>query len=244
VRYTPPVRADGSIYTSQTRANTGAWTAVTTDGFRHQPHRHGGPQQDQHQPGERFPDLKWCDANNNNCVYNSSTYTYPTSSRYRSQIFYTNPYYYTINIAEYCTDANLTSCKTVPVGAAAPSGYPVAAKVRWCDRNLTTCQAKYDDTTYKYPRFGNPNAGVTAAYGTITIGSASGSSAISSVTVGEPGGRVDHHQRHRHRIEPAPTPASRQTTAAQTLAASIINKSGLTSTSMSPACALRAAAAC
>ena len=33
VRYTPPVRADGTSYTSMTRSATTGWTVVATDGF-------------------------------------------------------------------------------------------------------------------------------------------------------------------------------------------------------------------
>ena len=228
VRYTPPVRADGSSYPSLTRSVTGNWAAVTTDAFGINRTDLQGRSRDSTNLTNGVPDLRWCDSNGNNCEYNAATYTYPTNARNRASIYYTAPYYYRINVSEYCTNANLTDCKTVAVGAGAPPGYPIAARVRWCsDRNLTTCRAKYDDVTYKYPRFGNPNAGVTAAYGTIAIGSSNTSGiSISSVTVAEPGGTVT--------ITSGSVNASggtgntdRQAAAALALATAIINKTGL-----------------
>ena len=229
VRYTPPVRYDGTSYDAMTRGATSAWTSVNTDVF-------GINRSDLENRGRTtsnlasgFPDLRWCDANLADCIYNASSYTYPTSARYRGQIYYTNPYYYRISVTEYCTNANLTSCKAVDPGAPAPSGYPVAARVRWCsDRNLTTCRAKYDDVNYKYPRFGNTTAGVSAAYGTITIQStgSNSSASISGVTVSEAGRNVTI-TKDAVTASNGTNNGDRQTSAAIALAASIINKTGL-----------------
>ena len=230
VRYSPPVRADGTSYDSMTAANSSNWTSVKTDAFNVNKVDLENKSRTSTNLVTSVPDRKWCDSRNSNCVYNAATYTYPTDARANDQIYYTNPYYYMINVSEYCTNANMTDCKTVAVGADAPSGYPVPAKVRWCNsRALTTCRAKFDDTTYKYPRFGNPNAGVVAAYGTITIAASSGSTsvAINSVTVAEPGGTVTVTNGTVTASSGTNT-SSRQTSAAQLLAASIINKTGLT----------------
>ena len=228
MRYTPPVQADGTSYPSMTRTLTTNWTAVGTDYFGTNRRDLLNASSSSTNLASGFPDLRWCDSNKNNCVYNTATYTYPNDSRYTPVAYLTNPYYYTINVAEYCTDATLTTCQTTAVGAPAPAGYPVEAKVRWCSNTaLTTCQAKYVGN-YKYPRFGNPNGGVVAAFGTITIGSStSGASLnIDSVTVSEPGGTVTITGGAVN--APAGTnSATKRSALATALAASIINKTGL-----------------
>jgi type IV pilus assembly protein PilY1 len=229
VTYTPPVKADGTSYSSMTSANTSKWTAVTTDGFNVNTKDLLGASATSTNLAAQFPDLKWCDTNKANCVYNTATYTYPNDSRYTAVAFYKNPYYYTINVAEYCTDDTLTKCQVTAVGAPAPSGYPKAAKVRWCDgTGLTNCQAKYS-STYKYPRFSNPNGGVVAAYGTITINASSTANpmSIDSVTVGEPGGPVVITDVAVNAAT-GTNSATKQAIAATSLAASIIAKTGLT----------------
>lgn len=229
VRYTPPVDDQGRSYQSMTRDFTSAWTSVTTDGFGINRRDLLGSSTGSTNLATGFPDLKWCDTNKANCVYNTATYTYPNDSRYTAVTYTSNPYYYTINVAEYCTDVNLTSCVTTAVGADAPQGYPKPAKVRWCSgRDLKDCQAKYVGN-YKYPRYGNPNGGVVAAYGTITIGASASDTAltINAVTVAEPGGTVT--------ITNGPVLAgdgtnssTERSTLATDLAASIIAKAGLT----------------
>jgi type IV pilus assembly protein PilY1 len=249
VAYTPPVNADGTSYPSMTRTATTGWTSVTTDGFNVNNKDLLGSSVSSSNLATKFPDLRWCDTNNNNCVYNTATYTYPNDSRYTPQSVNSNPYYYTINVAEYCTDDTLTTCQTTAVGAAAPAGYPKPAKVRWCDSTaLTRCQAKYVGN-YKYPRFSNPNGGVVAAYGTVTINASAGAGAMSidSVTVAEPGGAVVITD-SAVSAATGTNSATKQATVATSLAASIIAKTGLTnqylacvrtptpSTSTVPAC--------
>jgi type IV pilus assembly protein PilY1 len=228
VTYTPPVKSDGSSYASMTRTATTNWTSVTTDGFGVNKKDLLGAAVSTTNLATGFPDLRWCDSNGNNCVTNTATYTYPNDYRYKPDAFNANPYYYTINVAEYCTDDTLTNCQTTTVGAAAPAGYTKAARVRWCDSTaLTNCQAKYVGN-FKYPRFSNP-ASVVAAYGTITINaSASGGSlSIDSVTVAESGGNVVI----TNGAVSAPTGTNsitKQATVATAVAASIIARTGLT----------------
>jgi type IV pilus assembly protein PilY1 len=249
VSYTPPVKFDGTLYPSQTRGATSTWTSVSTDGFGVNKKDLLGSSASTSNLASGFPDLRWCDTDGKNCAYNTATYTYPNDSRYTPQAYNSNPYYYTINVAEYCTDDTLTNCVTTTVGASAPAGYPKPAKVRWCDSTaLTRCQAKYVGN-YKYPRFSNPNGGVVAAYGTVTINASSsaGAMTIASVSVAEPGGAVVI----TNGAVSAPTGtngATKQATVATSLAASIIAKTGLTnqylacvrtptpSTSSVPAC--------
>lgn len=97
-----------------------------------------------------YPDLKWCNTYwgwGQVCKTNSN-YTYPNSTYKYSTSIVGNPYYYTIQVSEYCTDNNLTSCQ-----ATADATHTVPAKMRWCNSNkLTTCQAKRTPT-FAYPRY-------------------------------------------------------------------------------------------
>ncbi|MDQ2821808.1 MAG: hypothetical protein M3Y65_15675, partial [Pseudomonadota bacterium] len=156
VSYLPPVYANGTYYPSQTSGNTSSWTNVSTDAFGKNNKDLLNNNVNATNLVTNFPDLAWCDTNGNNCAFNTATYSYPNDTRYSAYSFGGNPYYYNINVAEYCTDATPTSCVSTAVGAAAPSGYPMPAKVRWCNsRALTNCQAKYVGA-YVYPRFSNP----------------------------------------------------------------------------------------
>jgi type IV pilus assembly protein PilY1 len=229
VRYTPPVDASGASYQSMTRSYTSTWTSVTTDGFGINRKDLLGAASSNTNLATGFPDLKWCDTNRNNCGFNTATYTYPTDSRYTAVAYNTNPYYYTINVAEWCTDANMKTCTSTAVGADAPSGYTVPAKVRWCkDRALSDCQAKYVGD-YKYPRYGNPNSVPVAAYGTITIGASKDNTSlnITAVTVAEPNGSVTISNGAINASGGTNT-SGEQVTMATALAASIIAKTGLT----------------
>jgi type IV pilus assembly protein PilY1 len=229
VRYLPPVDAGGASYQSMTRTYTSVWTSVTTDGFGINRKDLLGAGSSSTNLASGFPDLKWCDTGRANCGYNTATYTYPTDARYTAVAYSTNPYYYTINVAEWCTDANMKTCTSTAVGADAPSGYTVAAKVRWCkDRALSDCQAKYVGD-YKYPRFGNPNAVPVAAYGTITIGASRDNTAlkITAVKVAEPNGTVTISNGAVSAAGGTNT-SGEQKDLATALAASIIAKTGLT----------------
>lgn len=229
IRYQPPIKADGTYYNEQTAANTTNWTNVVSDGF-------GVYNKDLYAASDttinlttEFPDLKWClSSTSTDCQYNTATYTYPDAT-YKSAVkITTSPYYYKISVAEYCTDDTMTVCKSTAAGAAAPSGYPVAAKLRWCtDTNLINCQAKRVGT-YQYPHYSTAS-GANAAFGTITIGASSSSTSmtISSVTIPDPStartitnGTVT--------ASSGTNTALKQQTMASALAASIVAKTGLT----------------
>jgi type IV pilus assembly protein PilY1 len=228
VSYTPPVKSDGTSYASQTRAATSNWTAVSTDGFGVNKTEMNGNSASTTNLATGFPDLRWCDSGGN-CGYNSATYSYPDNSKTTPQVVSSNPYYYTINVAEYCTDSTLKVCQTTTVGAAAPSGYPVPARLRWCDSTaLTNCQAKYIENQFIYPRFSNPNGGVVAGYGTITIGASATANGlpVNSVSVTGPSGATVISNGTVTAASGTNT-ATRQATLATDLALSIINKSGL-----------------
>ncbi len=227
VRYRPPVKSDGSSYPTLNAAATSNWTSVTTDGFGINDNDLLGNRTSKTNLVTGFPDLRWCDTNDSNCQVNRSGYVYPNSSRYTPQYFLANPYYYTINVAEYCTNASMTNCRAVDVGAAAPAGYTVPAKVRWCNSTaLTTCQAKYVGD-FKYPRYGDI-ARPAIWYGTITIGASPGSTAVTldSVSASTDAGTEIITNGPVTAAEGTDT-ASRQQAAANALAASIIAKGGL-----------------
>jgi type IV pilus assembly protein PilY1 len=227
VQYSPPVYADGTPYPSLNRSVTKDWTVVTNDGFGINQTDLLGNTADTINLAAGFPDLRWCDSSNA-CGYNSATYSFPNDSKYTPKTFTTNPYYYTINVAEYCTDTSMTNCQGTAVGAPAPAGYPVPARVRWCDSTaLSRCQAKYVGN-YKYPRFANPNGGLVASYGTITIDASAGDGTlqISDVKVTEPG--ATYTITNSAVSAPGGTNSTtEQATVATALAASIIAKTGL-----------------
>jgi len=237
VRYLPPVTAEGVYYASMTRTYTNAWTSVTTDAFGVDNTDLLGAGATKTNLAAGFPDLKWCDSAGA-CSANGNGYAFPNDERYTATGFLANPYYYTINVAEYCTDTSLTNCRVTAINAPAPAGYPEPARVRWCDsKALTNCQAKYVDK-FKYPRFSDP-ARAPDWYGTITIGAsrAAYSMAINSVKVVEPNGTFTL-------TNTAVTASSgtndqtKQDAVAVALAASIIAKTGLTTQYM--ACTIAA----
>jgi len=188
IQYQVPIKSDGTYYPVQNAANTSNWTNVTGDGF-------GVHKVDMFSNSSNsinlvtgFPDAKWClSSSSSTCVTNTTTYTYPdnTYTYYNSSgTSATGPYYYTIGVAQYCTDATMTSCVSTSVGAPAPNGYPVPVKVRWCsDTVLLHCQGKRVGS-FIYPSFSTA-VGSASSYGTIAIGAsnAGGSLGISSVTV-------------------------------------------------------------
>jgi type IV pilus assembly protein PilY1 len=226
VRYLPPVNARGEPYNAMTRTLTTNWTKVPNDGFGIDQRDLLSSSAETSNLAGGFPDLRWCDGNGN-CGYNNAGYTYPNDAHYSPQNIVGHPYYYAINVAEYCTDATLTNCRVTAVGAAAPDGYPKPAPVRWCsDSALTKCQAKYVGN-FKYPRYSDPKRDPDW-YGTITIrpsSTASGAS-ISSVTMAGPNGTFTLTNSAVTAATGTDT-AAKQAATANALAASIIAKKGL-----------------
>jgi type IV pilus assembly protein PilY1 len=226
VRYLPPVTSTGDSFASMNRANTTEWTSVTTDGFNVNNTDLLGNSVASTNLVTGFPDLRWCDGSGN-CSANTSGYAFPNDVRYTAQSFTANPYYYTINVAEYCTDTTLTNCRVTAVNAQAPAGYPEPARVRWCDsRALTNCQAKYVGN-FKYPRYSDPNRNPDW-FGTITIGASSSTTSIKidSVSVVEPDGTFTLTNAAVTASTGTNT-AAKQAALANALAASIIAKTGL-----------------
>lgn len=228
VRYTPPMKADGTYYDNLDSGKTNGWKAVSTDVFGVNRTDLLGGRNNETNLLTGFPDLYWCSSRNTNCDYNRTGYTYPVNGRTYTQYFTANPYYYTINVAEYCLDATLSDCRAATANGAPPNNlYTVPARVRFCNSTkLTNCQAKYVGN-YIYPRFSGANQ-VAPWYGTITIGSSPKNQqrSIESVTAaGVLGSEVI-----TARAVSADTgldTAAKQLALARLLARSIVDKTGL-----------------
>jgi len=226
VRYQPPVKADQTSYPSQTARETSNWTSVASDGFGVDKRNMRNANETNTDLVTGYPDLAWCN-DDGECRRNIIGYTYPSLAYDDPEQVSGNPYYYTINVAEYCTNASLKTCISTAVNAPAPNGYPVPAPVRWCNSTaLTDCQAKYVGN-YKYPRFGDPGRSANW-YTTITIND-SGSNAsvtISGVTsVGV--SATQDIARDAVTASGGTNSADERAAMATALAASIVNKTGL-----------------
>jgi type IV pilus assembly protein PilY1 len=94
-----------------------------------------------------------------------------------------NPFYYTIEPTEYCSDAALTTCQKAVTPGVAPAGFPHAAPVRYCrtpfDANrldtptgnlpgttLPRCRKKFEEDVASNKGFTTPRSGyVVPRYG-------------------------------------------------------------------------------
>jgi len=164
-RYLPPILPTGGSYPSITE-----WTSVANDayGLDTAPFRNdsGNASGTRLNLLTEFPDLQWCYGAGTRtspkvCASNTTDYSYPNATYPNPEAKKGNPYYYTAVVSEYCTKADLVTCRAA---TAATSTYSFPAKVRYCtDRNLGTCQAKYIQGKYTYPRFGAQTAAAIAA---------------------------------------------------------------------------------
>ncbi|MTV38476.1 pilus assembly protein [Duganella radicis] len=227
IHYQVPIKADGTYYPEQTAANTSNWTSVSGDGFgARKADLFGNTVTSNINLVSSFPDLKWCTTSSSGvCQFNTSSYTYPDAT-YKSPVdIVTGPYYYTIGVGQYCTDDTMKTCKSTAIGAAAPSGYPVPVKVRWCsDRLLTACQGKRVGA-FVYPSYSTPS-GAVASYGTIAIGASSTANSlnITNIAIAESGGSVNITSGTMTASTGTNT-AIKQQTMASTVAANIIARS-------------------
>ncbi|WP_343733088.1 PilC/PilY family type IV pilus protein [Duganella sp.] len=223
IHYQVPIRSDGSYYPEQNAANTSNWTVVSNDGFgARRADLFGNTGSNNINLVSGFPDLKWCTSSSGVCQFNTSTYSYPDAT-YRSPVdITTGPYYYTIGVGQYCVDDTMKNCKSTTIGAAAPAGYPVPVKVRWCsDRLLTQCQGKRVGS-FIYPSYSAPS-GAVASYGTIAIGASAGASSLSitNIAIAEASGSVNLTSGSMTASTGTNT-ALKQQTLASTVAANII----------------------
>lgn len=175
IRYQAPIKWDGSSYPDQTAGNTSSWTSVKSDGFdKLNRNLHGNSDTTINLVSE-FPDLAWC--YDQDCKLNSN-YSYPDKTYITSAAVSGAPYYYNIVVSEYCVDETMKKCVSTTPGASAPAGYPIPAKVRWCDSTkLTNCQAKQVGT-FKWPKFSTPLA-TKKAFGTVSVGASSTATSLS-----------------------------------------------------------------
>lgn len=174
ITYTPPLRANGTSYPSQTSANTSGWTNVKSDAY-------GVQSTATTNLLTEFPDVRWCtNAWATNCLRNGNyllpgrvggndygTYVASYSTGTGSVAVGTpdnpttetrsfGPYYYAMNPVEWCDGTNLRRCQ-----ATQSATYSHAAKVRWCDSRANaklltppanTCQG-LRTPTYQYARY-------------------------------------------------------------------------------------------
>ena len=170
ITYSPPVDYLGTVYQSQTAANTVNWTAVKTDGFNKQNINHFEQSNTTWDIVNQYPSRAWCllqsddpnsPANNPSCVTNGGGYFYPNATFKNGQdgtvnfnssggtgstvthakFRFGNPYYYRILPGEYCTDEGLTNCVSVPLGGTPPATYDFPARVRWCNSEANALAA-------------------------------------------------------------------------------------------------------
>lgn len=175
IRYQAPIKWDGTSYPDQTAGNTGSWTAVSSDGFGKLNRNLAGASDTSINLVNEFPDLAWCSGAD--CKLNSN-YSYPDKTYVTSTSVTGAPYYYNIVVSEYCADETMKKCVSTSPGGSAPAGYPVPAKVRWCDSTkLTNCQAKQVGN-FKWPKFSTPLA-TNKAFGTVSVGASSNATSLS-----------------------------------------------------------------
>ena len=231
IRYVVPIKFDGSYYPQQDAAYTTHWTSVTSDGFGvAKTNLYGNTVTGNIDLVNDFPDLKWCTSSSGgSCKFNSASYTYPDATYKSAVAITTGPYYYTIGVGQYCTDDTMKNCKSTTIGAAAPAGYPVPAKVRWCsDKLLTQCQGKRVGL-FIYPGYSSP-AGALVSYGTVAIGASASAASlpINSVKVTDGGGAVTTLTNGAVTAATGTNSALKQQTVASALAANIIATSTAT----------------
>jgi type IV pilus assembly protein PilY1 len=169
--YLPALNSDGSSLPSMNSTQTSGWTNVPTDGYNIQNSDQLGNNVSSinfiadGSNTKGYPDRVWCNtssatvadlSDSTKCNQNDQ-YVFPTSTFSNAYTFRTNPYYYTFNPTEYCTDKNLTSCQ-----ATTDATHQVPAILRWCDSAAhasytnttnTGCQAKYTDSTYSFAKW-------------------------------------------------------------------------------------------
>ncbi|SHN11571.1 type IV pilus assembly protein PilY1 [Duganella sacchari] len=227
IHYQVPIRSDGTFYPEQNAANTSNWTVVSNDGFgARRADLFGNTGSNNINLVTGFPDLKWCTSSSaSSCQFNTSTYSYPDAT-YKTPIdITTGPYYYTIGVGQFCVDDTMKNCKSTSIGAAAPSGFPVPVKVRWCsDKLLTQCQGKRVGS-FIYPGYSSPS-GAIASYGTIAIGASSSATSLSitNIAIAESGGSVNITSGSMTATTGTNTTLKQQTLAS-TVAANIIARS-------------------
>ncbi|UMR29827.1 hypothetical protein MJ904_22770 [Massilia sp. MB5] len=228
LRYQPPIKWDGTFYQEQTAGNTSNWTNVVSDGFNVLNTDLYGNSDTAINLVTGYPDLQWCDpSNTSDCKRNTATYNYPDNTYRNASAINVGPYYYTIGVAEFCTDDSMVNCKSTSAGAAAPTGYPVPVKVRWCNSTaLTSCQAKRVGS-FIYPRYSQAT-GAIASYGTIAIGASKTTSSlnITSVVVNE-GGTNRTVTNSSVTASTGTDTALKQQTVASALAASIVARTSV-----------------
>ena len=182
IKYTPPAKANGTSWDSQTLANTNTWKSVKNDAY-------GVQNTSSIDLTSQFPDTEWCtDTSYSDCLRNDNyvlpgtvggkTYTtyHPTTASGTGSVATGAPYspttatrtfgphYYTITAGEYCNSSTLRDCQ-----GTAGNGYTIPSLLRWCKSDadsrstqppVANCQATRTGT-FRYARY--PTKYFTAA---------------------------------------------------------------------------------
>ncbi|MBH9576006.1 pilus assembly protein [Inhella proteolytica] len=163
IRYSPPLKYDGSSYPSMDSAQTSGWTNVKNDGF-------GVQSTGDTDLTTEFPDMIWCPSSSSpdsDCVrdknyvlpgkigavtYNVKRAKFATGTAQKfakgtpdnisTETRNVGPHYYKIVTGEYCSSIDLRDC-AIQAGPTADKSYP--APVRWC--KTESAAAKLTPTT-------------------------------------------------------------------------------------------------
>jgi len=191
IRYRPGVDYQGASLGNQSEP-----TKVATDPYGKQQKNQLLDNEDTVDLTTEYPDRVWCKKKNPSsrdlsdedvCRRNTRGYLYPDATfkygRYEDQGSpdqrvtswmldgvikkFGAPYYYTVQVSEYCDSPNLNNCIT----ARQPTGtYTFPAKSRWCtDDTFSNCQA-VRTSKFNYPRYlGSPGIPGERASGTFEV---------------------------------------------------------------------------
>jgi len=195
IRYLPGVNANGSSKASQTEP-----TSVLLDGYGKHNQTQLGAAGTTINLTTDYPDRVWCTKNNptaaelidtsvcrknSDYLYPDTTYKYGrdnngTTANKNVLGIYGAPYYYSVVVTEYCSEAELRNC----VSSSTPTGsYTFPAKARYCsDKPLQNCQS-IKTSTFKYPRYPGASTTAVAATGYIIVGGTSKNNSFTSIKI-------------------------------------------------------------
>lgn len=195
VRYTPPVKADGTSYpdASTTSPKSDGFLSATgtnnlfTTGWKHPVWCNSSgasPTATLFVKGTGTPAVAG-DTANWTCKENANTtgnVLYPDNTYIYAKSYNSNAFYYSLLPWEHCTDSTLTSC----IASTTPSGaYTEPSTMRWCasfngNTKFTGCQGRWD-ATHKIPKY---LGYVTSnSYGSITVTDATAGRTITQIQI-------------------------------------------------------------
>lgn len=185
VKYTPPLKADGTSYPDASTtapksdgflSSSGSSNLLTT-GWEHTVYCNTQAPS----PAPTAANIAahaQCKENTStagNALYPDNTYKYAAS-------YNAVPFYFTLHPWEYCTDSTLTSCI---LSSAASGSYTEPSTMRWCaafdgDKKFTGCQGRWD-STHKIPKYLGYVA--TKSYGSLTVTDATAGRTVTQIAI-------------------------------------------------------------